>query len=186
MWQCLSKDLTFAEIFERLDVLISTIHRIYQRFTQASTVDPTSCKIPRPHKRVLDNNLKSFVVGHVLEHPEVYLCELRQKIESVFGLKASTSTLYRVLRQHGITQRSRGEFMATTMIYRKEQFVWLNETEIDNCTYMRKYGYAIRRDTPRYHKSLNCGNRTSVITALSTDGLVSIELINGNTNAVVF
>ena len=33
----------------------------------------------------------------------------------------------------------------------------------------------------------NRRNRTSsVITALSTDGLVSIELINGNTNAEVF
>ena len=51
---------------------------------------------------------------------------------------------------------------------------------------MRKYGYAIRGDTQRYRKSLNRGNRTSVITALSTDGLVSIELINRNTNAEVF
>ena len=51
---------------------------------------------------------------------------------------------------------------------------------------MRKYGYTIRGDTLRYCRSLNCGNRTSVITALSTDGLVSIELINRNTNAEVF
>ena len=76
MWQCLSKDLTFAEIAERLDVMISTIHRISQHFTKASTVDLASRKNPRLHTRVLDNNLKSFVVCYVLE---VYLCELRQK-----------------------------------------------------------------------------------------------------------
>ena len=79
--------------------------------------------------------------------------------------------------------RLRGEFMATN---RKEQFAWLDETGIDDRTYMRKYGYAIRGDTPRYRRLLNHGNRTYVITTLSTDGLVSIELINGNTNAEVF
>ena len=51
---------------------------------------------------------------------------------------------------------------------------------------MRKYGYTIHGNTLRYCRSLNCGNRTSVITALSTDGLVSIELINRNTNGGFF
>ena len=198
VWQRLSKDLTFAEIAERLNVSISTVHRIYQRFIGTSAVDPTSRKIPRPHIRLLGNDLESFVVGYVLEHPDIYLCELRQRVENVFGVRASISTLYRVLRRHGITykkmqqvalQRSlrlRGEFMATIMMYKKEQFVWLDETGTDNRTYMRRYGYAIRGDTPRYHRSLNRGNRISVITALSTDGLVAMELINGNTDADKF
>ena len=55
--------------------------------------------------------------------------------------------------------------------------MWLYETGTDNRTYMRRYGYAIHGDTPRYHRSLNRGNRISVITALSTDGLVAMELI---------
>ena len=62
--------------------------------------------------------------------------------------------------------RLRGEFMGTAMMYKKEQFVWLDETGTDNRTYMRRYGYAVRGDTPRYHRSLNHGTRTSVITAL--------------------
>ena len=61
--------------------------------------------------------------------------------------------------------------MGTAMMYKKEQFVWLDETGTDNRTYMRRYGYAMRGDTPRYHRSLNRGTRTSVITALSTDSL---------------
>ena len=51
MWQCLSKDLTFAEIAEKLDVIISTIHRI-SHFTKASTVDLASHKILILHTRV--------------------------------------------------------------------------------------------------------------------------------------
>ena len=160
VWQRLSKDLTFAEIAERLNISISTAQRIYQHFAQTNAVNPTSRKIPRPHTRILgDSDLKSFVVGYVLEHPELYLCEMRQRIQNIFGIRPSTSTLYRLLRRHGITHkkmqqialqqslRLRGEFMATTMMYKKEQFIWLDETGTDNRTYMRKYGYAIRGHT---------------------------------------
>ena len=105
----------------------------------------------------------------------------------------STSTLYRVLRRHGIThkkmqqvalQRSprlMGEFMATHDV-QKRAICMLDETGTDNRTYMRRYGHVIRRDASRYHRSLNCGNRTSVITA----GLFAMELINRNTIAVDF
>ena len=86
MWQRLSKDLTFAEIAERLNVSVSTyiVHRIYQRFSERNAVAPTSHNIPRPHTRILDGSLESFVVGYVLEHPKVYLCELCQRVENIF------------------------------------------------------------------------------------------------------
>ena len=103
IWQCLSKDLTFAEIAERLT--ISTVHRIYQRFKGTNAVDPTSREIPSPHTRFLGNDLESFVIGYVPEHPEIYLCELCQRVENVFGVRASISTLYRVLKRHGITHK---------------------------------------------------------------------------------
>ena len=98
VWQRLSEGLTFAEIAERLNISISTVHRVYNRFVESSVVDPTSRKIPRPHTRILGSSLESFVVGYVLEHPEVYLCELCQIVENVFAIIASISTLYRVLR----------------------------------------------------------------------------------------
>ena len=198
VWQRLSKNLTFSEIAERLNVSLSTVHRVYTRFTETTTVEPLSRKTPRLQTRILGTNLESFVVGYVLEHPEVYLSELSSKVEEVCGVRASTSTLFRLLRRHGIThkrmqqvalQRSlmlRGEFMATVMMYRKEQFVWLDETGFDNRTYMRRYGYAIRGDTARYHRSLYRGTRVSAIVALSTDGLVAMKLINGTTNANTF
>ena len=51
-----------------------------------------SHNIPRPYTRILDGSLESFVVGYVLEHPEVYLCELCQRVENIFGVRASTSS----------------------------------------------------------------------------------------------
>ena len=34
------------------------------------------------------------------------------------------------------------------MMYKKEQFMWSDETGTDNGTYMRRYGYAMQGDTP--------------------------------------
>ena len=81
----------------------------------------------------------------------------------------------------------RCEFMATTMMYRKEQLVWLDETGFHNCTYMRRHGYTIWEDTSRYHRLLSLSwYQSFAIAALSTDGLVAMELMNGTTDANTF
>ena len=61
----------------------------------------------------------------------------------------------------------RGYFMARVLLYRKEQLVWLDETGCDNKTFMRKYGYAIRGQTPCCHRLLVRGRRISVVAAMS-------------------
>ena len=80
------------------------VHRVYRHFNETTTIEPLSHKIPRLHTGILDTNLESFVVGFVLEHPEVYLSELSQKVE-VYGARVSTSTLFRLLRRHGIMHK---------------------------------------------------------------------------------
>ena len=48
----------------------------------------------------------------------------------------------------------RGLFMAQVLLYDKDKFVWLDETGCNNSNYMRKYGYAIRGETPHCHTML--------------------------------
>ena len=76
--------------------------------------------------------------------------------------------------------------MATILLHKKEQFVWLDETSCDNRNYMRKYGYAMRGDTPRCHRLLARGNRISAIAAISTEGLLAVELTTGTVDADIF
>ena len=93
------------EIAERLDVSISTACKIYKLSKETNTVDPKSRCKPRPHTRQMDMQLELYAIGYVLEHPNVYLFELCQKIQDASGVQASKSTICRLLRKHGFTHK---------------------------------------------------------------------------------
>ena len=72
-------------------------------------------------------------------------------------------------------------------MHKKDQLVWLDETGTNNHNYYihEKVCMDIQFEVTHqgYHRSLSHGTRTSIITALSTEGLVTMELINRNPNA---
>lgn len=145
----LSMGLSFPEIAQNLNIAASTAHRVYKLFEMSGNIDPKPSTGPRPDSRKLDDYIELFVIGFVLHQPAMYLKEVCKQVEDVSGIRVSESTICRLIKQHGITrkkiqqlaqQRSvqlRGEFMATVLLHKKEQFVWLDETGCDNRTYMR-------------------------------------------------
>lgn len=52
-------------------------------------------------------------------------------------------------------------FMGEAFLFRKEMFVWVDET---GCAKRRKYGYALRGERPVYHRR---GTRLSAIVAMT-------------------
>jgi len=90
----------------------------------------------KPHARQMDMQLELYAIGYVLEHPNIYLFELCQKIQDSSDVQVSKSTICRLLRKHGFIHEKlqqialqqsslvRGKFMVTTMMYKREQFVW--------------------------------------------------------------
>jgi len=65
-------------------------------------------------------------------------------------------------------------------------FVWIDETGSDARNHIRKCGYALRDDTPACHRLLVRGQRTNVIAAISTRGLLTVELTTSKVNADVY
>jgi len=59
------------------------------------------------------------------------------------------------------------------------KFVWVDETGCDRRDQVRKLGYALRGERPAYHRLLHRGNRISSVAALSTDGVVAVEITKG-------
>lgn len=51
---------------------------------------------------------------------------------------------------------------------------------------MSKFGYALRGEPPIYHHFLVHGKRVSAIAAISTEGLVGVELTTGTVNSELF
>ena len=105
-------------------------------------------------------NYLLLVLFWKIHHSISELCKLTHNIS---GIEVSPSTVCRLLHRHGFThkrvrqialQRSfelRGLFMAQVLLYDKDKFVWLDET---GCNNSRKYGYAIRGETPHCHTML--------------------------------
>ena len=81
---------------------------------------------------------------------------------------------------------SRGRFIAHAMMYKRDQFVWIDETGSDNRNFMRKYGYALCGQTPTSSRFLIRGDRISAVAAISCDCLTAVEFKTGTTNADFF
>ena len=114
------------------------------------------------------------------------------------GKQVSASTLCRLLARHGFTrkkiqkvakQRSitlRAEFMAYMSSYSRNLLVCVDETGSDHRDHARKYGYAIRGQYPVYHRLLERGPRVSAIAAMSTEGVIALDLLKGSVNSDTF
>ena len=133
-----------------------------------------------------------------MENPGLYLDEIKFKIKEATRVTVSGSTICRVLQRNGYMrkkilqvarQRStefRGLFLAEVLQYPHEFFVWVDETGSDNRNQVRKFGYALRGLPPVYHRFLVRGTRISTILAMSSEGVVTYEMITGTTNGETF
>ena len=63
--------------------------------------------------------------------------------------------------------------MSEAFLFRKEMFVWVDETGCDKRDQVRKYGYALRGERPVFHRFLNRGARLSAIVAMTCEGVIA-------------
>ncbi len=188
VYQRIAMQLPYDTIAHNVNVAVSTVQRTYKHFEATGEVDPQLCDKPRYDLRALDSTSELYIIGLVLENPSIYLDEVCRIIKEVFALDVSASTVCRLLRNHGITrkkirqvasQRSdelRGAFMAQCMLYKREMFVWVDESGSDARNHVRKFGYALRGVTPTNHRFLSRGQRVNAIAAMSTAGVIALEL----------
>ena len=80
----------------------------------------------------------------------------------------------------------RGRFLAEVQFYRREQFVFIDETGCKGKDHVRRMGYAMRGETPIQHRWLHRGERISAIAAMSSSGMIAVEMRKGSVNGDVF
>ena len=198
MWQRLSLELTFKQIATRLNIAVSTAKNIYSLFEITGDVESKLIG-PRRELRKLDDHMELLILGLILDNPSLYLSEVCEKIEELSGILVSQATVCRLLKKYGLTrkkvrqialQRSdslRGAFIAQALLYKRELFVWVDETGCDRRNCIRKFGYAFRGATPVCHRILVRGQRISAVAAISTDGLIALDLkSSGSVNSDFF
>ena len=138
------------------------------------------------------------MISLVLNRPHIYLQEACDEVSAEFGVTVSVPTVCRLLRRHGLTRKKirqvaiqrniqyRADFMADILQYRREQLVWVDEMGSNRRDAIRKYGYAIKGETPAFHRLLERGQRITAIAALTVDGIISVQYTKNNVDANVF
>ena len=194
VWQRVGMEHTFREIANNLCLSLGTVHNHFKRFQTTGEVAPTVCN--RDSTRMLSPHDELIIVGLLLDDPSMYLSEVCQKISTLAGLEVSPATICRVIHRNGFTrkklqqtalQRSveyRGQFFAEVQFYDVKQFVWMDETGSDDRN--RRFGYSLRGEAPVCHHLLHRGRRISAIAVMSTDGLITYDLVHESVNGERF
>lgn len=197
VWRRIGMEQNFSEIAEALQIASSTAHRIYTRFRVTGDVAPRKQPLRRQHRK-LDDCHELLVMGIVLNNPCIYLREVCIIIKESTGVQVSGATVCRVLRRNGFTRKKvqhvakqrcieyRAQFRARSMLYRRESFVWIDESGSDARKSMRKFGYSFRGYPPINHRFLARRKRVSAIAAISCDGLLGVELTTGSVDGGKF
>ena len=151
-----------TDIAKNLNVAVSTAYRTYRIFERTGKVDPLDRSSGREELRKLDRSSELYVVGFILDNPSIYLHEVCQEVKECFDLMITPLTICKLLKRYGITRKKirqvarqrcnalRGAFIAQTFLFKREMFVWVDET--DKRDQLRKYGYALRGTTHVYHR----------------------------------
>ena len=197
VWQRLAKGLTFQSIAQNLSISTATASNIFKLFQATGEVDPKSPP-KRDDLRKLDEYHELYIIGLIFECPNLQLQEIAYKVEEITGTVVSTSTLCRLLGRHGFTrkkvqvvalQRSldlRALYVASIFTFSRDMFVWIDETGSDLKEMLRRYGYALRGERAVCHRLQVRGQRISAIAAISSDGLLGVELTTGSVNGEKF
>lgn len=197
VWQRLGMNMSFRDIARRLQIGVGTAFRLYKRFVATGELSPPQ-RACRPDARKLDEYHELYIMSLLIDNPGLYLSEICLAIKDATGVIVSGSTVCRVLQRNGYTRKKitqvakqrcveyRGAFMAEIIDYPGDFFVWLDETGSDKRDHIRKFGYQIRGLPPVYHRYLVRGTRLSTISALSSEGLITHEIMTGTTNGDKF
>ncbi len=197
VYQRIAVNLPFKDIAANLNIAISTAYRTYSIFERTGTVDPQE-RSTRVELRKLDRAEELYVIGFILEHASIYLHEVCQEVKECFGLVVSPSTICKLLKRYGVTRKKirqvakrrcnalRGAFMAQTFLFKRDMFVWADETGTDKRDQLRKYGYSLRGTRPIYHRLLHRGQRVNAVEAITSCGLLAVELTKSTVNGDFF
>lgn len=197
IWQRIALDLPFRAISQNLCIAVGTAYNIFERFQTTGEVDPKPAT-RRDTLRKLDCHHRLYVVGLVMASPDLQLKEIVDKVQEITGVSVDISTICRLLAQHGLTRKKlqhvalqrtmelRSFFMASVYTFPTDMFVWIDESGSDSKDQLRRYGYALRGETAVCRKLLVRGRRVSAIAAISSQGLIALELTDSSVDGDAF
>lgn len=104
VWQHIALGLSFTKIATNLSISVGTAHNIFQRFQASGGVDPKHV-CTQDNLRKLDNHHRLYIIGLILDSPDLTLTEVVLKCKRLQDFTVHVSTICRILAQHGLTRK---------------------------------------------------------------------------------
>lgn len=182
------------EVAKLLSVSLGFVHSVvscYRSFGQVT--DPRPRSYGR-HRTLNDDDL-SFIREVTSARPSIYLDELQYKLATVRGVQVSVATISWTLTRMGLTRKAlsreaseRNEDVRLlweldmAQYTDPEMFVFLDESAVDGGTVRRASGWSAA-GTPAVERSTFLrGVRHSILPALTSQGILALEIFEGSVN----
>ena len=188
--------MKFKDIAKGLHIVPSTAYRIYKTTGDAELKEKPRFRYDVQQK--LDAHHELLIIGMLMQNPCMCLHEICNCIEEVSRLHVAGSTVCHTLQRNGYTRKQvqaialerstqyRGVYQANISHLATDHFVWVDETGSGARNHIRKFGYTLKGVTPMVPRLLARGRRVSAIAAISTSGLIRLELTMGTVNCDTF
>jgi transposase len=140
----------------------------------------------------------NYISSLLAANPCLYLDELQDRLATVRDTHVSVATISRAVRSLALTHKH----VATAAIERNEllratwqaaygdipadYFVWLDESSVDDRTNQRTHGWAALGRACVRRATFIRGQRYSVLPALTSDGIIALDIFEGSVNKEKF
>jgi len=185
---------TMRTVTETFKVSLGFVHRVvdlYRRYGQVTDLDAT----PRRGHRTLTTTDEECILSLTRAQPSIYLDEIQQELESGCGVFVSIATISRTLARMQILKKSllcraaeRNEELRTLWEIELAQlddpdlFIFIDESAVDNKTVQRSQGWSAVGGRSASQCTFLRGKCHSILPALSSDGIIALEIIEGSVN----
>ena len=197
VWQAMGLNFSVSKIAANLCVDESTVHRIINKFQETGEVQKKIYPLDKAYRK-LTEPAQLFILQLVVEHPVVYLREIKSELLSELGVDVTVSAICKFLHKSGFMKQKakmhaiqrdealRSKFALDVSLYSREMLVFIDETGTDRRDCIRRRGYSLRGRTPIVQNLLARGEHVSAICSMSVDGMLACKLVRGGVDGDAF
>ncbi|GET03069.1 homeodomain-like protein [Rhizophagus clarus] len=181
------------ETAKRLYISVGVVNRVWEIYKfWGCVIDPF--RENQGRKKTFNTYDMKILQELITEKVDWFLDELVYEMARRTGKIVSVPTLWRSLSFCGITRKKlqkaakeRNEFLRSDFIlkisdYNPEQLIFIDETAKDERSISRAYGYSTINTRAMKSVVFIRGKRYTILPALTLDGIIAAEIIEGSCN----
>lgn len=185
---------TMRTVAETFEVSLGFVHRVVNLYRRNGEVTDREAT-PRRGRRILTATDEDCIRSLIRAQPSIYLDEIQQELQSACGVFVSIATISRTLARMEISKKSltrnaaeRNDELRTLWEIElshfddPDLFVFIDESAVDNKTVQRSQGWSSVGGRSVLRRTFLRGKRHSILPALSSGGIIALEIIEGSVN----